>query len=161
MMILEGLRKFFALSNVMFAHSMKLENITGQQAISMNYTNYDALIRVRYKVELRGWPAGVKFAAPSSIGAVGDITTLHDGLKSGECCWVKLAQREAQQVEASKKPQKERKIRSDKGVKRGPRKRKSIGDDGGEDEASGMAQKRSKTANDGVVSREVIDEDDE
>ncbi|RXW12151.1 hypothetical protein EST38_g13701 [Candolleomyces aberdarensis] len=143
-----------------------LQNITGQRTISMSYSNYDTLVRLRYKVELRGWPAGVKFATPSSIGALGDITALHEGLKKGECCWVRLVTREVQQVEATKKPRKERKERSDKGVKRGPRKRKPTeSEDSGAgeaaDEGTGRPHKRSKKASGGVISQEFVEDEDD
>ena len=56
----------------------------------MSYANYDNAIRTDLKVQLRGWLIGIKFATPSSIGTMGEIKTLHEALKTGECTWVAM-----------------------------------------------------------------------
>ncbi|KAI6095334.1 hypothetical protein EDD16DRAFT_1471968, partial [Pisolithus croceorrhizus] len=43
-----------------------------------------------YGVKLLGWPTGVPFIDPSSIGTISEICKFHNALKSGECCWKKL-----------------------------------------------------------------------
>ncbi|KAI6018976.1 hypothetical protein BKA83DRAFT_4464850 [Pisolithus microcarpus] len=47
-----------------------------------------------YGVKLLGWPTGVPFVNPSSIGTVSEICKLRNSLKSGECRWKKLSKAE-------------------------------------------------------------------
>ncbi|KIK22167.1 hypothetical protein PISMIDRAFT_102884 [Pisolithus microcarpus 441] len=84
-----------------------------------------------YGVKLLGWPTGVPFVNPSSIGTVSEIRKLCNSLKSGECRWKKLskAQRNAfsSKLEAHRASgevvKKPRKKHSDAGV---PCKRKNV-----------------------------------
>ncbi|KAF6751974.1 hypothetical protein DFP72DRAFT_1070675 [Ephemerocybe angulata] len=101
-----------------------LNRLLNLKDVRMNYKNYDAEIRAKYKVQLRGWPLAVKFAAPSSIGGTEDLRALNQALISGECRWVKMSEKEVAAVEKVLKNQgpKVKAPRSDKGV---PRKRKA------------------------------------
>ncbi|KIK12187.1 hypothetical protein PISMIDRAFT_18921 [Pisolithus microcarpus 441] len=60
----------------------------------MNYSNYNTAIVKMYGVKLLGWPTGVPFVNPSSIGTVSEICKLRNSLKSGECRWKKLSKAE-------------------------------------------------------------------
>ncbi|KAI6010382.1 hypothetical protein BKA83DRAFT_4068639 [Pisolithus microcarpus] len=93
--------------------------------------NYNTAIVEMYGVKLLGWPTGVPFVNPSSIGTVSEIRKLCNSLKSGECRWKKLskAQRNAfsSKLEAHRASgevvKKPRKKHSDAGV---PCKRKNV-----------------------------------
>ena len=90
----------------------------------MSYSNYDSTIQADLKVELQGWPLGIKFATPSAIGSTSDLKILCDALKTGECAWVAMSRSDqAELVEQLKvrSPKKKRATRSDKGKKWGPR----------------------------------------
>ena len=54
----------------------------------MSYSNYDSTIQADLKVELQGWPLGIKFATPSAIGSTSDLKILRDALKTGECALI-------------------------------------------------------------------------
>lgn len=94
--------------------------------VHMNYLNYETAIVEKYHVTLVGWPSTLPFANPSNIGTVGDIRTLRDALKVGECKWtVQTKRQQAAHAETLKSKRaagevvgKKRKIRSDKGKKR-------------------------------------------
>lgn len=98
----------------------------------MNYVNYETIIVLKHKVQLVGWPTGVKFINPADIGPSDDVKQLHDAINVGDCKWVALTRNEVlertQTYEAAiaegKTVGKKRKERSDKGEKRGPRKEK-------------------------------------
>ncbi|KAI6105163.1 hypothetical protein EDD16DRAFT_1486163 [Pisolithus croceorrhizus] len=64
--------------------------VTGKKHAMMNYSNYNTSIVKTYGVKLLGWPAGVPFINPSSIGTISEICKLCNALKSRECCWKKL-----------------------------------------------------------------------
>ncbi|KIK13558.1 hypothetical protein PISMIDRAFT_34620, partial [Pisolithus microcarpus 441] len=96
--------------------------------LSAYISNYNTAIVETYGVKLLGWPTGVPFINPSSIGTISEICKLRNSLKSGECRWKKLLKAErnafSSELEARrasgevvKKPHKKR---SDAGV---PRKR--------------------------------------
>ncbi|KAI6044617.1 hypothetical protein EDC04DRAFT_2561187 [Pisolithus marmoratus] len=74
--------------------SNRLMYATSKWHATMNYSNYNTAIVETYGVKLLGWPAGVPFVNPSSIGTVSEIHKLHDSLKSGECHWKKLLKAE-------------------------------------------------------------------
>ena len=89
----------------------------------MSYSNYDLAIRSSYKVELHGWPLGIKFTSPSNVSALAEIKILHEAIKSGECTW--MAINRAQVAELAEKTKgelvKKRATHSDKGKKCGQR----------------------------------------
>ncbi|KAI5991177.1 hypothetical protein EDD15DRAFT_2169539, partial [Pisolithus albus] len=68
-----------------FCCSVDLEEsyVTGKQHITMNYSNYNTSIAKTYGVKLLGWPTGIPFVNPSSIGTISEIHKLCDSLKSG------------------------------------------------------------------------------
>ena len=53
----------------------------------MCYVKYERNIVTKYKVELAGWPVGLKFANPSEIGTVDEIQKLRNALRAGDCKW--------------------------------------------------------------------------
>ncbi|KAI5987293.1 hypothetical protein EDD15DRAFT_2173877, partial [Pisolithus albus] len=127
--------------------SNRLTYATGKRHAMMNYSNYNTAIVETYGVKLLGWPTGVPFVNPSSIGTVSEIRKLRNSLKSGECRWKKLSKAkcnafsselEARRAsgEVVKKP---RKKRSDAGV---PRKRKNVL--GGNPSKEGPSSKRAR-----------------
>ena len=58
----------------------------------MNYLNYETSIIAELKVKIVSWIKEVTFANPFAIGAVSNLSKLHNNLKSGKCHWVKLTQ---------------------------------------------------------------------
>ncbi|KAI6006015.1 hypothetical protein EDD15DRAFT_2154572 [Pisolithus albus] len=121
---------------------------TGKRHAMMNYSNYNTAIVETYGVKLLGWPTGVPFVNPSSIGTVSEIRCrLRDSLKSGECRWKKLSKAErnafSSELEARRASgevvKKPRKKRSDAGV---PRKRKNVL--GGNPSKEGPSSKRAR-----------------
>jgi hypothetical protein len=118
--------------------------------VVMNYVNYETAIVEKYKVDLVGWPATIKFANPSAIGTVDDIRALRNALKTGECKWIIQTKRQqAMHAEMLKNKReagvaigKKRKERSDKG-----KKRKMVdesGGDGEEDEGEDRPPKKKR-----------------
>jgi len=59
-----------------FPHNM-LQLSTGVvlnlKKVIMSYVKYECNILNKYKVEIIGWPASIKFANPSKIGTVDEI----------------------------------------------------------------------------------------
>jgi hypothetical protein len=83
----------------------------------MSYQYYETDVRSRYKVQLRGWPTGVRFVAPGKITTLFEIRTLHDALHSGSCFWTSMSPQESadlsrqlgeQPVAKKRKPRKTR-----------------------------------------------------
>jgi hypothetical protein len=123
--------------SVLTQQSLPKEKSAKKRKIVMQYKNYDREIKLCYKVQIVGWPPGVKFMKPSAIGSVEDLRILHDALLCGECHWVPVPPAE---LEALKKTLeaagKERRTRKDTGVIRGPqgkRARRDNGNEGSED----------------------------
>ena len=93
----------------------------------MSYVKYEQSIIIRYKVELIGWPALIRFANPSEIGTVNEIRSLCQALKVRDCKWVvqlqwqqvAYAEKLAARAAAGQLVVKKRKPRSDKGKARG------------------------------------------
>ncbi|KAI6010078.1 hypothetical protein PISMIDRAFT_16996 [Pisolithus microcarpus 441] len=118
--------------------------------ISYNFKPTNALLQPiveTYGVKLLGWPTGVPFVNPSSIGTISEICKLRNSLKSGECRWKKLSKAKcnafSSELEARhasgevvKKP---RKKRSDAGV---PHKWKNVL--GGNPSKEGPSSKRAR-----------------
>jgi len=75
--------------SICWAHFL-IDKILNRSNIAMSYSNYDLAIRSIHKVELHGWPLGIKFTSPSNVGALAEIKILHDAIKSGECTWVAM-----------------------------------------------------------------------
>ncbi|KAF9441024.1 hypothetical protein P691DRAFT_685393, partial [Macrolepiota fuliginosa MF-IS2] len=130
-----------------------LNKAIGTTNTHMSYTNYDSDIRLCYKVQLQGWPVGVKFTSPSHITTMSEIGVLHRALSSEECSWVAMNALEvkelAQKLRDNPALKKTRKSRSDKGKKRGSHKRgDNQGNDPSNSPGTGGAQrnKRNKRA---------------
>ncbi|KAI6020379.1 hypothetical protein BKA83DRAFT_104473 [Pisolithus microcarpus] len=115
--------------------------------LSAYISNYNTAIVETYGVKLLGWPTGVPFVNPSSIGTVSEIRKLRDSLKSGECHWKKLSKAKcnafSSELEAHRASgevvKKPRKKRSDVGV---PRKQKNVL--GGNPSKEGPSSKRAR-----------------
>ena len=92
----------------------------------MNYHNYETAVVETYGVRLVGWPEGVKFANPSTIGTVPEARKLRDALRGGSCFWKKMSKSELElfitdldaRRTARETVRKPRKKRSDAGVPR-------------------------------------------
>ncbi|KAF6742547.1 hypothetical protein DFP72DRAFT_860399 [Ephemerocybe angulata] len=101
--------------------------------VKMNYINYDVAIRQRYKVQIIGWPAGMRLVCPAQITANDELQVLNSAVTDGECRWAKMTP--ADVVELEKKlesaPVRKRKVRSDVGK---PRKKRGVVEDEGSDE---------------------------
>lgn len=114
------------------------ETATGIPTAIMNYNNYDVNVVLKYKVRLAGWPLD-KFISPYNFNTIDELRDLRDALRCGSCFWMGLSSREVAQhvkemkerTEAGEVLGKKRKERSDKGSKKGPRKRPA-----GEDEVN-------------------------
>lgn len=110
----------------------------------MNYEQYEYKIALAHNIELRGWPADLKFQSPSKIMNVPDLIKIRDSLLAKTCRWVKLSHHEAMEFAEKVKQleadgvitKKIRKGRSDAGMKRKRRtgKDKDEGEDGDGDE---------------------------
>ena len=134
----------------------------------MSYANYEFVIRSLHKVELRGWPPGVKFICPSKIGGLREIKILYEAIQSGECTWVSMSRAQvAELIEKMKgEPLRKRATRNDKGKKRGPRgagkqKDKETGDKEAEPPRKARRGNTSKKLPAMPRSRSVIDSDDD
>lgn len=88
----------------------------------MSYLNYDREIRAELRVQLVGWPEGVKFAMPSALGA--KVRALHKVLVNGECKWAKMSKSEVEELNKKLPPKALRAPRSDKGGSRKKRSRR-------------------------------------
>jgi hypothetical protein len=98
-----------------------VEKILNCWNLSISYFNYNLAVCSIYKVELYGWPLGIKFTSPSNIGAMDEIKILYNTIKSRECTWIAMSRAQvAELVEKIKgEPMRKRATRSDKGKKHG------------------------------------------
>lgn len=118
---------------------------------AMNYQNYDSQIIQRLSVKLVGWTHH-ELVSPYEIHSVDDLRTLHAALVCGACFWMRLSKGEVSRHKADMDKReaagevvkKKRKERSDKGVRKGQRKKVGAGGDSGEDEAGAGPSKRRK-----------------
>ncbi|KAI6113498.1 hypothetical protein EDD17DRAFT_1497924, partial [Pisolithus thermaeus] len=51
----------------------------------INFVNFEVAIKVRYGIDLLGWPEGIPFQSPCAITNAEHLQTLHDALKAGTC----------------------------------------------------------------------------
>ncbi|KAK0229190.1 hypothetical protein EDD85DRAFT_957588 [Armillaria nabsnona] len=109
-----------------------LRFITKKPTASMSYSRYQTDIIERHGVELTGWPARLlPLKPPSDIRVLADLKLLRNALVEGSCRWIHLSRPDVQdrinehqrRAESSDIQTKKRKVRSDKGKKRGPNKR--------------------------------------
>jgi hypothetical protein len=93
----------------------------------MSYKSYEVQLQVKYKIVLDGWPIGIKFEKPSSIGGGDNITCLYEALKDQVCSWRRMTNEEyrsvLKKVKAAPVVSKTARGRNDKGIPRGPNKR--------------------------------------
>ncbi|KAH6906941.1 hypothetical protein BKA70DRAFT_1428453 [Coprinopsis sp. MPI-PUGE-AT-0042] len=85
-----------------------LRTVTGERDLDMSYKSYKVQLQVKYKILLDGWPIGIKFEKPSSIGG---------GMTNEEYRSV------LKKVKVAPVVSKTARSRSDKGIPRGPNKR--------------------------------------
>lgn len=141
--------------------------ITGKKGAKMAYSRYQEDIKIRYGVQLRGWPSGVSFVPPSNLHTLQHVRTLRDALRSGACAWVALTAAEKKEAAdaAASAPKKTRKPRSDIGVKRVVRDEDEAPTSTAKVKKSARPRKRAKTAAKAQVpprrSRSVISSDDD
>ncbi|KAJ6507516.1 hypothetical protein DFH09DRAFT_1437991, partial [Mycena vulgaris] len=103
--------------------------ITGNKTLKMTWANYQVDIVHEYGVELAGWPENVPITRPSKMAAEAARLILTK-LKSARIHWVALTKSQRTEIAAEIEEQREsgtlkqRKPRSDKNCKRGPRAKK-------------------------------------
>ncbi|KAF8067517.1 hypothetical protein FPV67DRAFT_1449158 [Lyophyllum atratum] len=108
-------------------------------------------------------PRDFAVRSPANISTMEEARMLRDALQSGECVWVKLTSREKEARAKSRKEKiasgevvvKERKQRSDKGKRRGPKSKiTEEGDKENEDEEEGTPpKKRQRRSKGGAASK--------
>jgi hypothetical protein len=114
---------------------------TGNARAVMNYRNYEHDIMRNNGVKLVGWPSGIQMTKPGLIGAVTDLREIWSAIEKKQLRFEELTLGEnaalrTPSVQANSNPDavvpsvRKRKARSDKGVSRGPRKKKDS-DEGG------------------------------
>ncbi|KAF8132142.1 hypothetical protein K438DRAFT_1998698 [Mycena galopus ATCC 62051] len=110
-----------------------LRDVKHSRIINMEYTHYDVAIREGLGVELAGWPADVPIERAATM-TVETARRIRDGFKSGAIRWVVMtktqreelaAEHNAQRAELGAGSLRKRAQRSDAGVPRGPRAKKS------------------------------------
>lgn len=97
----------------------------------MNYVNYDKSIVQKYRVKIVRWPENVKFTNPASLASMDELRQLRQALRTHDCHWVKITEREVRlHMESIKEREagsesvgRKRKQRSDKGK---PRKKRVV-----------------------------------
>ena len=117
----------------------------------MNYLNYEREIMQKHWVKLVSFTYH-EFVSPFNINTVNDLRILRDVLRCGSCCWVwmtkgevtrhsaDLVAREAAGASIGKK----RKERSDKGLTRGPQRKKDAHDN--EEDVPGPSKRQKVSA---------------
>ena len=60
----------------------------------MNYVNYDKSIVQKYRVKIVRWPENVKFTNPASLASMDELRQLRQALRTHDCHWVKITERE-------------------------------------------------------------------
>ena len=118
----------------------------------MNYNNYDVSVVLKYKIRLVGWPLD-KFASPYNFNTVDKLRDLRDALRCGSCFWMRLSSRELtrhakemkERTAAGEVIGTKRKERSDKGSKKGPRKRTRPAEEEKDDEGPSKKQQKVKS----------------
>ena len=109
----------------------------------MNYVNYDKSIVQKYRVEIVRWPENVKFTNPASLASMDELRQLRQALRTHDCHWVKITEREVRLHMESIKEQeaggesvsRKWKQRSDKGK---PRKKRVVCQPDEEENGSGV-----------------------
>lgn len=114
--------------------------ITNIPNLGMNYLNYKTSIVQKYHVQLLGWPSDIPFVNPHQLTTIAAARSLQNSLTVSTCKWVVMSKRQqnehtvimAADVERGRAVGRKRKVRSDKGKKRG----KQPADDNDEDDDS-------------------------
>jgi len=133
-----------------------LRTVTRSNSAVMNYVNYDTQIIQRYQVKLVGYTYQ-EFTSPYNISVVDDLRLLRDALQCGLCCWIRLTKGEvskhtaemSSRVAAGEKVMTKRKVRVDKGKKRGKRTATDLGAEDKENDdigGAGPSKRRKVTA---------------
>ena len=133
------------------------EMVAQAKKVVMNYDNYDLQVVQKYQVKLVGFPFE-RIISPAKIYTIGELRTLRDALRSGACCWVRMSRSEVKRHATEIAARKDagemvgvaRKVRDDKGTKKGPRPKLATvgnGDESSEDDdedALGISLAQSK-----------------
>lgn len=109
----------------------------------MNYVNYDKSIVQKYRVKIVRWPENVKFTNPASLTSMDELRQLRQALRTHDCHWVKITEREVRlHMESIKEREaggesvsRKWKQRSDKGK---PRKKRVVRQPDEEENGSGV-----------------------
>jgi hypothetical protein len=105
----------------------------------MNYVNYKISIVQKYHVRLVGWPSDIPFVNPHQLTTIAAAKSLQNSLTVSTCKWVVMSKRQQKEhaatlvadAEGGQEVGRKRKVRSDKGKKRGKQADENIN---GEDE---------------------------
>jgi hypothetical protein len=90
----KGLSKSLFISAHCSSYSTSLVAITENPKVIMNYIHFHEQIRLKYHIDLVGWPLP-DFKNPSNLSsALGPLRTLRDAIKNKTCYFVKLTQAE-------------------------------------------------------------------
>ncbi|KAI6167585.1 hypothetical protein EDD17DRAFT_1750942 [Pisolithus thermaeus] len=100
--------------------------VVAKKKIRINFINFEVAIKVRYGIDLLGWPEGIPFQSPRAITNAEHLRTLRDALKAGTCHWAYMSRQQLEQYQDQLNEQrsagevvgKPRKKRSDAGRKR-------------------------------------------
>jgi hypothetical protein len=101
--------------------------ITNIPNLGMNYVNYKTSIVQKYHTQLLGWPSEIPFVNPHQLTSTAAAKSLLNALTVSTCKWVAMSKRQqrehavmlAADVEGGRVVGKKRKVRSDKGKRRG------------------------------------------
>jgi len=134
--------------------NVTLETASKLGTAAMNYQNYNTQVIERLGVKLVGWTYS-KLVSPYEIHSVDDLRMLHNALVCGACFWMRLSKREMTHHKADMEEHKaagevvvkKRKVQSDKGMPKGPRKKPGghetvDGDEEEEELEAGPSKKR-------------------
>ncbi|KAF8828334.1 hypothetical protein HHX47_DHR4000548 [Lentinula edodes] len=126
----------------LWANSKHTRYVLNSKTVAMNYNNYHTNIVAKYHVQLIGLPPSLpEPVKPFDISDRSVLQDLHAALEAGTCRWSRMSAEEIRnhakwmetQIAQGKEVGKERAERSDKGKKRGPRKRTNNDDDDDDD----------------------------
>ena len=101
--------------------------ITNIPNLGMNYINYKMSIVLKYHVQLVGWPSEIPFINPHQVTTIAIAKSLLDSLTVSTCKWVILLKQQQKDhtailvasAEGGQVVGRKRKVRSDKGRRRG------------------------------------------
>ncbi|KAI6160109.1 hypothetical protein EDD17DRAFT_1606795 [Pisolithus thermaeus] len=70
-----------------------------KKKIQINFINFEVAIKVRYGINLLGWPEGIPFQSPCTITNTKHLWTLCNALKAGMCHWAYMSRQQLKQYQ--------------------------------------------------------------